>query len=74
MNLAAKLDVNAEIKARVIRADGSVVDIGTITSPYNDPVRNWCWKKAKALKIRYQLNRWWWNYDFPLWRQKHVSD
>lgn len=58
MNVAGKMNVMAEISARVIKADtGEVVDLGVITSPYNDRLRNYLWKKQKEKQIRKALGR-----------------
>lgn len=51
------LEITAEIQAKVKRADGTVVDLGTITSPYNDRLRNYLWKKRKEAEIRRLLGR-----------------
>lgn len=55
MNVAERIEVNAEIRAKVRKANGTVVDLGVITSPYNDRIRNWLWKKVKEREIRQLL-------------------
>lgn len=35
------------ISARLTAGNGASIDLGRITSPYTDPLRNWLWKQAK---------------------------
>lgn len=50
-------DYHTEIEGCVIRADGTRIPLGVITSPYTDPIRNWLWKKRKERDIRRRLAR-----------------
>lgn len=57
MNLAGRTEYYSEIAATVIKADGSRVELGVVTSPYSDPYRNWVWKKVKEREIRRKLDK-----------------
>lgn len=56
MNVANETQVKAEIEVTVIR-DGQRITLGVITSPYNDRLRNWLWKKWRERQIRRELRR-----------------
>lgn len=57
MNLSGRTEYHSEIAATVIKADGTRVELGVVTSPYNDRFRNWAWKKVKEREIRRKLGR-----------------
>lgn len=57
MNLSGRTEYHSEIAATVIKVDGTRVELGVVTSPYNDRLRNWAWKKNKEREIRRKLGR-----------------
>lgn len=52
MNHAAQPARCAEIQARIIRADGTVVDLGTIAYWHINPLRRLAWRIGQALRGR----------------------
>ena len=47
----------SEIEATVIKADGTRVPLGVITSPYTGRFANKAWKVAKSWDVRRRLGR-----------------
>ncbi len=41
-----------QTEATVLTRDGRTVNLGQISSPYEDRARNWLWKKHKSWQIR----------------------